>query len=131
MEVSAFFVIFGEKIKKVIIMTSDEKFDSLCSWLVLIMFIMPLICYAPFVCSILHLLGLCHFQFFNNDVMWVYVALSAIAGTLLVSAILKFCVITLCNGEMMGYIKRMIFFHHKLKDPSRAKELYEIFWEEK
>lgn len=112
-------------------MTSDEKFDSLCSWLVLIMFIMPLICYAPFVCSILHLLGLCHFQFFNNDVMWVYVALSAIAGTLLVSAILKFCVITLCNGEMMGYIKRMIFFHHKLKDPSRAKELYEIFWEEK
>ena len=112
-------------------MTSDEKFDSLCSWVLLITFIMSLICLAPFVCSILHLLGLCHFQCFNNDVMWVYVALSAIAGTLLVSAILKFCVITLCNGEMMGYIKRMIFFHHKLKDPSRAKELYEIFWEEK
>ena len=130
MEVSAFFIIFGEKFKKLIIMT-DSSSETFFGWALLISLITSLICLAPFVCSILHLLGLCHFQCFNNDVMWVYVALSAIAGALLVSAILKFCVITLCNGEMMGYIKRMIFFHHKLKDPSRAKELYEIFWEEK
>ena len=112
-------------------MTSDEKFDSLCSWLVLIMFIMPLICYAPFVCSILHLLGLCHFQFFNNDVMWVYVALSAIAGVLSLSAIFKFFIIVICKDDMAVDIKRMILFHHKLKNPSRAKELYEIFCEER
>lgn len=112
-------------------MTSDEKFDSLCSWLVLIMFIMPLICYAPFVCSILHLLGLCHFQFFNNDVMWVYVALSAIAGALLQCALLKIGYIAIYyNDGMKSFIKKMILFHHKLKNPSRAKELYEIFCEE-
>ena len=110
---------------------TDDSLGTFFGWVLLITFIMSLICIAPFVCSILHLLGLCHFQCFNNDVMWVYVALSAIAGTLLVSAILKFCVITLNNDEMMGYIKRMILFHHKLKDPSRAKELYEVFWEEK
>ena len=131
MEVSAFFVIFGEKIKKVIIMTSDEKFDSLCSWVLLITFIMSLICLAPFVCSILHLLGLCHFQCFNNDVMWVYVALSAIAGVLSLSAIFKFFIIVICKDDMAADMKRMIYFHHKLKDPSRAKELYEIFCEER
>lgn len=108
-----------------------DSSETFLGWALLISLITSLICLAPFVCSILHLLGICHFQCFNNDVMWVYVALSAIAGVLSLSAILKFCVITLCNGEMMGYIKRMIFFHHKLKDPSRAKELYEIFWEEK
>ena len=107
-------------------MTSDEKFDSLCSWLVLIMFIMPLICYAPFVCSILHLLGLCHFQFFNNDVMWVYVALSAIAGVLSLSAIFKFFIIVICKDDMAADMKEMILYHHKLKDPSRAKELNEV-----
>lgn len=111
-------------------MTKNDL-DSLCSWAVLIAFIMPLICFAPFVCSILHLLGLCHFQFFNNDVMWVYVALSAIAGALLLSTILKLGILTLNNDETMNFVKRMILFHHKLKDPSRAKELYKIFWEEK
>ena len=87
---------------------------------------MSLICLAPFVCSILHLLGLCHFQFFNNDVMWVYVALSAIAGTLLLSALLKFTVLILNSDNTMDFVKRMILFHHKLKNPSRAKELYEV-----
>ena len=131
MEVSAFFVIFGEKIKKVIIMTSDEKFDSLCSWVLFIIFIMSLICLAPFVCSILHLLGLCHFQCFNNDVMWVYVALSAIAGALSLSALLKIGYTAIYNLDMESFVKRMILFHHKLKNPSRAKELYEIFCEER
>lgn len=107
-------------------MTSDEKFDSLCSWVLFIIFIMSLICLAPFVCSILHLLGLCHFQFFNNDVMWVYVALSAIAGTLLLSALLKFTVLILNSDNTMDFVKRMILFHHKLKNPSRAKELNEV-----
>lgn len=69
-------------------MTKDDL-DSLCSWAVLIAFIMSLIGLAPFACSILHLLGLCHFQFFNNDVMWIYVALSAIAGALSLIALLN------------------------------------------
>lgn len=111
-------------------MTEDD-FYSYCFWVLLIMFIISLICLAPFVCSILHLLGLCHFQCFNNDVMWVYVALSAIAGVLSLSAIFKFFIIIICRDNMADDIKRMIFFHHKLKDPSRAKELYEIFCEEK
>ena len=63
--------------------------------------------------------------------MWVYVALSAIAGALLLSTILKLGILTLNNDETMNFVKRMILFHHKLKDPSRAKELYKIFWEEK
>lgn len=107
-------------------MTSDEKFDSLCSWLVLIMFIMPLICYAPFVCSILHLLGLCHFQCFNYEMVWVYTALSAIAGVLSLSAIFKFFIILICKDDMAADMKEMILYHHKLKDPSRAKELNEV-----
>lgn len=104
-------------------MSSSETF---CFWVLLIMFIMSLICLAPFVCSILHLLGLCHFQFFNNDVMWVYVALSAIAGTLLLSALLKFTVLILNSDNTMDFVKRMILFHHKLKNPNRAKELNEV-----
>jgi cell division protein FtsW (lipid II flippase) len=111
-------------------MTKDDL-DSLCSWAVLIAFIMSLIGLAPFVCSILHLLGLCHFQFFNNDVMWVYVALSAIAGALSLIALLKFIVLIQNNDNTMDFVKRMILFHHKLKNPSRAKELYEIFCEER
>ena len=107
-------------------MTSDEKFDSLCSWLVLIMFIMPLICYAPFVCSILHLLGICHFQCFNYEMVWVYTALSAIAGVLSLSAIFKFFIILICKDDMAADMKEMILYHHKLKDPSRAKELNEV-----
>ena len=104
-------------------MSSSENF---CCWFLLIMFIMSLICYAPFVCSILHLLGLCHFQFFNNDVMWVYVALSAIAGTLLLSALLKFIVLILNSDNTMDFVKKMILYHHKLKNPNRAKELNEV-----
>ena len=111
-------------------MTKDDL-DSLCSWAVLIAFIMSLIGLAPFVCSILHLLGLCHFQFFNNDVMWVYVALSAIAGALSLIALLKFIVLIQNNDNTMDFVKRMILFHNKLKNPSRAKELYEIFCEER
>ena len=104
-------------------MSSSENF---CCWVLLIMFIMSLICLAPFVCSILHLLGLCHFQFFNNDVMWVYVALSAIAGTLLLSALLKFIVLILNSDNTMDFVKKMILYHHKLKNPNRAKELNEV-----
>ena len=104
-------------------MSSSENF---CCWVLLIMFIMSLICLAPFVCSILHLLGLCHFQFFNNDVMWVYVALSAIAGTLLLSALLKFIVLILNSDITMDFVKKMILYHHKLKNPNRAKELNEV-----
>lgn len=104
-------------------MSSSENF---CFWVLLIMFIMSLICLAPFVCSILHLLGLCHFQFFNNDVMWVYVALSAIAGTLLLSALLKFTVLILNSDNTMDFVKKMILYHHKLKNPNRAKELNEV-----
>lgn len=106
-------------------MTKDDL-DSLCSWAVLIAFIMSLIGLAPFVCSILHLLGLCHFQFFNNDVMWVYVALSAIAGALSLIALLKFIVLIQNNDNTMDFVKRMILFHHKLKNPSRAKELNKV-----
>ena len=109
----------------------EDDFYSYCWWLLLISLLIALICLAPFVCSILHLLGLCHFQFFNNDVMWVYVALSAIAGVLSLSAIFKFFIIVICKDDMAVDIKRMILFHHKLKNPSRAKELYEIFCEER
>lgn len=110
---------------------TDSSSETFCGWALLISLITSLICLAPFVCSILHLLGLCHFQFFNNDVMWVYVALSAIAGVLSLSAIFKFFIIVICKDDMAVDIKRMILFHHKLKNPSRAKELYEIFCEER
>ena len=104
----------------------EDDFYSYCWWLLLISLLIALICLAPFVCSILHLLGLCHFQFFNNDVMWVYVALSAIAGALSLIALLKFIVLIQNNDKTMDFVKRMILFHHKLKNPSRAKELNEV-----
>lgn len=104
----------------------EEDVYSYCFWVLLIMFIMSLICLAPFVCSLLHLLGLCHFQCFNNEVMWVYTALSAIAGTLLLSALLKFPILILNSANTMDFVKRMILYHHKLKNPNRAKELNEV-----
>ena len=109
----------------------EEDFYSFCFWLLLISLLIALICLAPFVCSILHLLGICHFQCFNYEMVWVYTALSAIAGVLSLSAIFKFFIIVICKDDMAADMKRMILFHHKLKDPSRAKELYEIFCEEK
>ena len=112
-------------------MTSDEKFDSLCSWVLFIIFIMSLICLAPFVCSILHLLGLCHFQCFNYEMVWVYTALSAIAGVLLLSAFVNnFTKMIFAAGfvddSIKGFLKKMILYHHKLKNPNRAKELNEV-----
>ena len=105
----------------------EDDFYSFCFWLLLISLLIALICLAPFVCSILHLLGLCHFQFFNNDVMWVYVALSAIAGALLQCALLKIGYISIYyNDEMKSFVKKMILYHHKLKNPNRAKELNEV-----
>lgn len=106
-------------------MTEDD-FYSYCFWVLLIMFIISLICLAPFVCSLLHLLGLCHFQCFNYEMVWVYTALSAIAGTLLLSTLLKFPILILNNNDIMDIVKRMILYHHKLKNPSRAKELNEV-----
>lgn len=104
-----------------------DSSETFLGWAFLISLITSLICYAPFVCSILHLLGLCHFQFFNNDVMWVYVALSAIAGALLQCALLKIGYISIYyNDEMKYFVKKMILYHHKLKNPSRAKELNEV-----
>lgn len=58
--------------------------------------------------------------------MWVYVALSAIAGTLLLSALLKFTVLILNSDNTMDFVKKMILYHHKLKNPNRAKELNEV-----
>ena len=109
----------------------EDDFYSYCWWLLLISLIIALICLAPFVCSILHLLGLCHFQCFNNDVMWVYVALSAIAGVLLLSAFVNnFTKLIFATGfvedSIKGFLKKMILYHHKLKNPSRAKELNEV-----
>ena len=105
---------------------TDSSLETFFGWALLISLITSLICLAPFVCSILHLLGLCHFQFFNNDVMWVYVALSAIAGALSLIALLKFIVLIQNNDNTMDFVKRMILFHHKLKNPSRAKELNKV-----
>ena len=103
-----------------------DSSETFLGWALLISLITSLICLAPFVCSILHLLGLCHFQFFNNDVMWVYVALSAIAGALLQCALLKIGYISIYyNDEMKSFVKKMILYHHKLKNPNRAKELNE------
>lgn len=58
--------------------------------------------------------------------MWVYVALSAIAGALLQCALLKFIVLILNSDITMDFVKRMILYHHKLKNPNRAKELNEV-----
>jgi hypothetical protein len=55
--------------------------------------------------------------------VWVYTALSAIAGVLSLSAIFKFFIILICKDDMAA---DMILYHHKLKDPSRAKELNEV-----
>lgn len=103
-----------------------DSSETFLGWALLISLITSLICLAPFVCSILHLLGLCHFQCFNNDVMWVYVALSAIAGALSLSALLKIGYTAIYNVDMESFVKRMILYHHKLKNPSRAKELNEV-----
>ena len=106
---------------------TDSSSETFFGWALLISLITSLICLAPFVCSILHLLGLCHFQCFNNDVMWVYVALSAIAGALLQCALLKIGYISIYyNDEMKSFVKKMILYHHKLKNPNRAKELNEV-----
>ena len=104
----------------------EDDFYSFCFWLLLISLLIALICLAPFVCSILHLLGLCHFQCFNNELVWVYTALSAIAGVLSLSAMFKFFIIIICRDDMADEMKEMILYHHKLKDPSRAKELNEV-----
>lgn len=104
-----------------------DSSETFLGWALLISLITSLICLAPFVCSILHLLGICHFQCFNNDVMWVYVALSAIAGALLQCALLKIGYISIYyNDEMKSFVKKMILYHHKLKNPNRAKELNEV-----
>lgn len=59
--------------------------------------------------------------------MWVYVALSAIAGVLSLSALLKIGYISIYyNDEMKSFVKKMILYHHKLKNPNRAKELNEV-----
>ena len=58
--------------------------------------------------------------------MWVYVALSAIAGALSLIALLKFIVLIQNNDNTMDFVKRMILFHHKLKNPNRAKELNKV-----
>ena len=105
----------------------DDSFDMFCDGVLFISFMITLICYAPFVCSVLHLLGLCHFQCFNNDVVWIYTALSAIAGALLQSALFKISYISSFYNKRMNYfVKKMILYHHKLKNPSRAKELNEV-----
>lgn len=105
---------------------TNSSSETFFGWVVLISLITSLICLAPFVCSILHLLGLCHFQCFNNELVWVYTALSAIAGVLSLSAIFNFFIIVVCRDDMADDIKRMILYHHKLKNPSRAKELNEV-----
>ena len=110
---------------------TDSSSETFFGWALLISLITSLICLAPFVCSILHLLGLCHFQFFNNDVMWVYVALSAIAGVLLLSAFVNsFTKLIFATGfvenSIKDFLKKMILYHHKLKNPNRAKELNEV-----
>lgn len=105
---------------------TNSSSETFFGWVVLISLITSLICLAPFVCSILHLLGLCHFQCFNNELVWVYTALSAIAGVLSLSAIFRFFIIVVCRDDMADDIKRMILYHHKLKNPSRAKELNEV-----
>lgn len=109
----------------------EDDFYSFCFWLLLISLLIALICLVPFVCSLLHLLGICHFQCFNNDVMWVYVALSAIAGVLLLSAFVNnFTKLIFATGfvedSIKDFLKKMILYHHKLKNPSRAKELNEV-----
>ena len=59
--------------------------------------------------------------------MWVYVALSAIAGALLQRALLNIGYISIYyNDEMKSFVKKMILYHHKLKNPNRAKELNEV-----
>ena len=52
----------------------------------------------------------------------IYIAQAFTAG----GAIFKFFIIVICKDDMAADMKRMILFHHKLKDPSRAKELNEV-----
>ena len=109
----------------------EDDFYSFCFWLLLISLLIALICLAPFVCSILHLLGLCHFQCFNYEMVWVYTALSAIAGVLLLSAFVNnyttlICATGFVEDSIKDFLKKMILYHHKLKNPNRAKELNEV-----
>lgn len=109
----------------------EDDFYSFCFWLLLISLLIALICLVPFVCSLLHLLGICHFQCFNYEMVWVYTALSAIAGVLLLSAFVNNFTKLLFAPEFVDdsikdFLKKMILYHHKLKNPSRAKELNEV-----
>lgn len=109
----------------------EDDFYSFCIWLLLISLLIALICLAPFVCSILHLLGLCHFQCFNYEMVWVYTALSAIAGVLLLSAFVNnYTKVIFATGfvenSIKDFLKKMILYHHKLKNPNKAKELNEV-----
>ena len=109
----------------------EDDFYSFCFWLLLISLLIALICLAPFVCSILHLLGLCHFQCFNYEMVWVYTALSAIAGVLLLSAFVNnYTKVIFATGfvenSIKDFLKKMILYHHKLKNPNKAKELNEV-----
>ena len=109
----------------------EDDFYSFCIWLLLISLLIDLICLAPFVCSILHLLGLCHFQCFNYEMVWVYTALSAIAGVLLLSAFVNnYTKVIFATGfvenSIKDFLKKMILYHHKLKNPNKAKELNEV-----
>ena len=109
----------------------EDDFYSFCIWLLLISLLIALICLAPFVCSILHLLGICHFQCFNYEMVWVYTALSAIAGVLLLSAFVNnYTKVIFATGfvenSIKDFLKKMILYHHKLKNPNKAKELNEV-----
>lgn len=109
----------------------EDDFYSFCFWLLLISLLIALICLVPFVCSLLHLLGICHFQCFNYEMVWVYTALSAIAGVLLLSAFVNnFTKLLFATGfvddSIKDFLKKMILYHHKLKNPNRAKELNEV-----
>lgn len=109
----------------------EDDFYSFCFWLLLISLLIALICLVPFVCSLLHLLGICHFQCFNYEMVWVYTALSAIAGVLLLSAFVNnFTKLLFASGfvddSIKDFLKKMILYHHKLKNPNRAKELNEV-----
>ena len=109
----------------------EDDFYSFCIWLLLISLLIALICLVPFVCSLLHLLGICHFQCFNYEMVWVYTALSAIAGVLLLSAFVNnYTKVIFATGfvenSIKDFLKKMILYHHKLKNPNKAKELNEV-----
>ena len=63
--------------------------------------------------------------------VWVYTALSAIAGVLLLSAFVNnYTKVIFATGfvenSIKDFLKKMILYHHKLKNPNRAKELNEV-----